>query len=81
MTNDKTLTIILDDGSEQTFTIYFTYEFKEHNFVVYFHESDPDALYVKRYDADNKLYPLTEAERSFADKIVEEYEEAENENE
>jgi hypothetical protein len=81
MTNDETLTVILDDGSEQTFTIYFTYVFNQLNFVVYFHENDPDALYVKRYDEHNQLYPLTEAERRFADKIVEDYEVGENENE
>ncbi len=81
MTNDETLTIILDDGKEETFTIYFTYVDKDKDYVVYFHPSAPDSLYVKRYDANQQLYPLTEAERTFANTIVEDYEDEEDENE
>jgi hypothetical protein len=73
----ETIEIVFDDGTSQVFHIYFTYAYQGEQYVVYYDPKTPDDVYVKRYDDQQNLIDLTPEELAYADEIIGQYEEDE----
>lgn len=79
---DNTLEIVMEDGRTEIFFIYFTFIFQHGNYVIYYHPKSPDDLYVKAYDdLTLSLSEPSEAALAYAETMIENYEEADEEDE
>jgi hypothetical protein len=78
---DNTLEIVLENGKTEIFYIYFTFIFKSQNYVIYFHPSSEDDLYVKQYDdLTQELKEPTEEALNYAETMIANYEEESDED-
>ena len=75
---DDQIVIYDEDGKEFLMNILFTYENEERNaeYVFVYDESQPDDVYVMRYNEDNELFEVTdEEELKEASEVLEAYNE------
>jgi hypothetical protein len=78
---DNTLEIVLDNGKTEIFYIYFTFVFKSLTYVIYFHPSSEDDLYVKQYnDITQELKEPSEEALAYAETMIANYEEESTED-
>jgi len=78
---DNTLEIVLENGKTEIFYIYFTFVFQSNTYIIYFHPSAEDDLYVKQYDdiTQELIEPSDEALK-YAEVMIANYEEDEDED-
>lgn len=73
---DNTLEIVLENGKTEIFYIYFTFIYQSQNYVIYYHPSSEDDLYVKQYDdLTQELKEPSEEALKYAENIIANYEE------
>ena len=74
---DNTVIITRDDGTEDTWKIYFYYHNPERNkdFFFLFKEEDPDSLIVMASDDHETLMDVSEEEMKEAQEMLNTYEE------
>ncbi|MEN9819560.1 MAG: hypothetical protein RL379_338 [Bacillota bacterium] len=78
---DNTLEIVLENGKAEIFYIYFTFIFKNQNYVIYYHPSSEDDLYVKEYDdLTQELKEPSEEALQYAETMIANYEEETDED-
>lgn len=79
---DNTLEIVLDNGKTEIFYIYFTFVFKSQTYVIYFHPSAEDDLYVKEYDdLTQELKEPSQEALTYAETMIANYEDESDEDE
>jgi hypothetical protein len=72
----------MEDGRTEIFFIYFTFIFQHGNYVIYYHPKTPDDLYVKGYDdLTLSLSEPSEAALAYAETMIENYQEDDDEDE